>query len=347
MLHILITFDYELFFNKAFYTEEEVLIKPTDIICKALKQFDVKGTFFVDTPCIERYYEYGLTEFPLMAQKQINNMLNEGHDIQLHTHPSWYGAEYNNGEWNFDNATYKYDSYKDCKEKIVRAKKTLDNLITAKSAYNCCAYRAGGFCLSPEGELLDTLHDLNIVFDSSVCVGMKNESVSQSFDWGRFKSNKQWFFSPENGLDGGYDKEKVMCEIPVATFSKVPQKYWVTRMQPKLNYPAMKGLRSEKAIVHQTSILKRMSKRVYDSITTPVLFTLDTLHPNALLFMLKHYIQESKMYGEDTYVCLIGHPKFASEESVESLKSFLEMAMKYKDQFDFITFQDAKKRILL
>jgi hypothetical protein len=63
MLHILLTFDYELYFNDCEYTEKEVLIQPTKEIMKCLDSINVKGTFFVDTPSIYKYKEYGLDHY--------------------------------------------------------------------------------------------------------------------------------------------------------------------------------------------------------------------------------------------------------------------------------------------
>ena len=58
-MNILLTFDYELFFNETDYSENEVLIGPTYMLDSIMSQYGINGTFFVDMSSIVRYEQLG------------------------------------------------------------------------------------------------------------------------------------------------------------------------------------------------------------------------------------------------------------------------------------------------
>lgn len=348
MLHILLTFDYELFFNDSFYSEKEVLIDTTYEIKAALDEANVKGTFFVDAPCIYRYRELEQFEFPGMVEKQLNELLNDGHDIQLHLHPSWYDAKFDKNKWIFDQNSYSLENHKNPASLVKLAKNTLDSLVMNNPNYNCCAFRAGGFCLSPEREVLKALFDSGIRIDSSVCCGVKMESVAQTFDWSDVQHNGQWIFDLDFGIrsSAGICK-KSMIEIPVGTYKKVPGKWLLTHGQPKLNYPPLKGKTSpveSKAVKNWAEIIK---ERVCASFNTPVMFVMDNLHANALCSIAREYLNVAKRQKDDCFICAIGHPKFYSTKCVDNMMQFItRINHNYKGEIDFVTIKDAYNMLL-
>ena len=60
MLHLCLTFDYELFFAHTDFSEQDVLFKPTERILDLLDEYDIKATFYADTASCIRYAEFGL-----------------------------------------------------------------------------------------------------------------------------------------------------------------------------------------------------------------------------------------------------------------------------------------------
>ena len=342
MLHVLLTFDYELFFNDAFCTEKEILIDSTNEIKAALDGEHAKGTFFVDAPCIYRYLEIGQLEFPNMVKRQLNELLDSGHDIQLHLHPSWYDAQFDGGRWTFDQNLYSLDKHKNPTKLIINAKDTLDSLVKDNSNYHCCAFRAGGFCLSPEQEILTALFDLGIRIDSSVCCGIKMESIAQTFDWSNLHHNGQWMFDPVKGIDVYGCIEKSMIEIPVGTYKNIPGKWLLTHGQPKLNYPPLKGKTSPVESKMTKSRASMIKGRVHAAFTTPVMFVMDNLHANALCSIAKSYLKVARKQNDDCFVCAIAHPKFSSSECVENMVQFIKwINHNCKGEIDFITFKEA------
>lgn len=344
MLHILLTFDYELFFNDSYATEKEVLIDSAEIIKEGLDKAGVKGTFFVDSPCLYKYSSIGLQEFPIMVNNQLNEFLDDGHDVQLHIHPSWFSSEYDGKNWKFDQSKYSLEDYENPQELIRISKNALDSVVGNNSNYSCLAFRAGGFCLKPEKKVLQTLYQLGIRYDSSVCPGTKMEAIGQSYNWEDITMRKQWNFDPVAGVRVFSKSANFMTEIPIGTFAGVPEKWVLTHGQPRLNYPPFKGKPSPVIPINNGNGVKRILNRIYASFTTPILFSLDSLHYNALTKITEEFYKYSKKNNEETYVCAIGHPKFSSKQSVHNMVTFIQYIEEtYAGEIDFVTFKDIER----
>lgn len=336
MLNILLTYDYELFFNKSFAFEEDVLINPTYEIAKALSKEGVPATFFVDTPSVIVYRNHGKDEFPLMVKEQVNYLLNTNHDIQLHIHPIWFKTEYNNGEWKFNNDYYSLKSFKDISSIIKESKACLDEMAGGNPHYHCCAFRAGGFCFSPVKEITESLLALGIRIDSSVCKGLMMDTFAQQFDYKCTPIAENWFFDSSNMLRET-DKHDKMFEIPIGTYKKVPNKWILTHCMPKLVLPPRKGLSTPTVERRKSSLVDR----VKSSITTPVLFTHDSLHARALELIVKHY--EKLAEEKDIYIAVIAHPKLSSDVIVANTVSFVQSVKKNCHNTRFVSMKDVAR----
>lgn len=339
MLNILLTFDYELFFNECHYDEKSVLIAPTYDIALALRKLNVPATFFVDTPSVIRYRELGLDYFPQMVKEQLNKLLNWGHDVQLHIHPIWFQANYIDNKWVFDQHYYSLDAFNNYKEIIYRSKKELDELVSDNKKFQLCSFRAGGFCLTPEKDVLCELVKHGIKIDSSVCCGLKMNAIGQVYDWSKIKQKYDWKFRHVHGVVDECEFGD-MIEIPIGTYRKIPKKWMLTHCVPKLNYPPYKGKPSPVIPQKSEEGVKRVINRIKASLYTPILFTLDTLHSNSLIEMTKFFEKECKS-DRDYFICAIGHPKFFSEPCVENLYNFVATVQKMEHRVRFVTMKDA------
>lgn len=339
----MLTFDYELYFNECDYTEEEVLINPTEELIDCLDRNCVKGTFFVDTPSVDAYLKKGLNDYPLRVKEQIKKMLDSSHDVQLHIHPIWYKANYEDSKWTFDNNFYSLDSFENCSDIIHSSKKLLDSMADNHKNYNCCAFRAGGFCFTPERVVIQSLLREGIKIDSSVCINSKIESIGQNYDYTNITKKINWYFDEKSGIGKSTDaRENTLFEIPVGTYGCIPQKWLLTHAMPKLNYPPIKGKRSLAKCEQKSNKLQRIFSRIGEILNVPVLFTMDSLHEDALVKIVKYYMKKAK--SEDVYICAIAHPKFASSESIETLERFIKKVRRECQQVDFVTMQDVVKK---
>lgn len=336
MLYLLLTYDYELFFNKSFASEEEVLIKPTYEIAKALSEEGVPATFFVDTPSVIVYRKKGMESFPNMVKEQVRFLLDNNHDIQLHIHPIWFKTEYKDCEWTFNNDFYSLKSFLNVKEIIEESKACLDELAGDNPNYKCSAFRAGGFCYSPVKEVTETLLSLGITIDSSVCKGLKMDTLAQQFDYTQTPKSENWFFDSSSILMETTKTEK-MLEIPIGTYKRVPNKWILTHCMPKLVFPPRKGMSTPTIEKKQSSLFDRLLA----SINTPVLFTHDSLHARALEAIVKHYEKQAK--NKDIYVAVIAHPKLSSEVCVSNTVAFVQLVKKNCHNSRFVSMKDVAK----
>ena len=337
MLNLLLTYDYELFFNDSFASEKEVLIDTTYEIINALNQEEISATFFVDTPSVIAYQKYKQTYYPDMVREQIKVMLDNGFDVQLHIHPIWFKALYDGNRWSFDNDYYSLKSFDDISSIVRESKESLDNLAAKHPAYRCCAFRAGGFCFSPQKELIASLMDEGIVIDSSVCKNVKMDTTVQQFDYTDMPRKYNWFFNEDIAIE--MKQNRSLFEIPVGTCGAIPKKYFLTHAYPKLVYPPVKG--KPTPVINNRKLT--VFGKIRNSLSTPVLFTLDSLHSGALEAFVNYF--SKKAIDRDIYVAVIGHPKFSSSSCVENTISFVRK-VKNKTGVRFITMRDVAASIL-
>ena len=197
-IHILLTFDYEIFGNGT-GDIRGCLVNPTEKILQLLQKYNAKATFFVDVCLIwalqDRYNSAAFQKLdydPLsLIEDQLSAILSEGHDVQLHAHPQLINARYNG--FSFDvNYNYwriidlPYDSNlpgdKDhggpyIKNIISEGKDTLTELCRRTILeYEVVAFRAGGLCSRPEKMLLMSLRENGIPFDFSASYNFQSDS---------------------------------------------------------------------------------------------------------------------------------------------------------------------------
>lgn len=117
--------------------------------------------------------------------ENVRETLRQGHDIQLHVHPQWRGAVYQNGAWRLtsDWSILNYDP-DDAYEMMVTGKEYLENLLRAVDpAYRCLSFRSGAWCIAPSPHLLGLLVKLGVVFDMSIVGGVHYETQNINLDY--------------------------------------------------------------------------------------------------------------------------------------------------------------------
>ena len=98
----------------------------------------------------------------------------QGHDIQLHLHPQWRNAQYENGLWQLDGdwSILNYD--RDAAHAMLaESKNYLEHLLRPIDAdYQCLAFRAGALAAAPSAHLFKSLANLEIPLDVSIAAGL-------------------------------------------------------------------------------------------------------------------------------------------------------------------------------
>ena len=151
----------------------------------------------------------------------IQETFRHGHDIQLHTHPQWSNAEYQEGKWVLkgDWSIVNYSS-NEARQMLVRGKEYLENLLRPlNSDYRCISYRAGSWCVAPSSFMLSLLADLGILFDISIVGKLKYDTRRIKLDYSNCEEDFAPFYPTMTDARRVSNKvERIVC-IPTNHFS--------------------------------------------------------------------------------------------------------------------------------
>jgi len=358
MLNIIITFDYELFFNESFVTEEDALIKPTYSLARGLEKYGINGTYFVDVPSILRYRQLGILSYPMNAENQILQLYSNHHDIQLHIHPHWYTTKYINGKWNHDYSHYRIHSFRfdernesNCitaKRIICESTEYLNTLIKKiDSSYRCIAFRAGGFCLQPEQELLKELYLNGIRIESSICKGISSNSGIHYYNYFNLPKAINWWISPSNGISvqEKLDLRQKLFVVPIGSLDNVFLKLKLLLLYPKLTQYPLKGKHSPSSI-NKESFIRKQVQKISSLINQSLIFTADGLHYMKMVEIIDYYLHKHDCVNNNYYLTMICHPKFSGGSVVKNIGQFIDiMLSQYKNRVRFTTIKNVYTEI--
>ncbi|MGA2748446.1 MAG: hypothetical protein ABSG59_06690 [Verrucomicrobiota bacterium] len=183
MRYVVLSVDYEIFGNGSGDVLRHV-VQPADSMARICREHGAPLTIFFEA---EEYHSFVEFRQPLTqalgydpAQKiadQVAALAAQGHDLQLHLHPEWVGARFQNGQWllHRDKRTVDdlFDSQEETNRYIASRKKLLEDLLAPSAANrSVTAYRAGAFSAQPGAKLLAALAASGILIDSSVVKGL-------------------------------------------------------------------------------------------------------------------------------------------------------------------------------
>ena len=328
MLYVYPTFDYELFLGGSDYSEYEVLIEPTDKLMRLFDSSGCKYTLFADTCSLLQYKINGLTDFPTMAEEQLKRVISSGNDVQLHIHPHWRKAVYANGEWHIDNKYYRLHAFSDIDNIIAENKNYLCGILReVDNSYRCIAFRAGGFCIQPEQEILKILKDNDII------------DYPHYFDYRKLKRRTSWWFDAIQGISDR-QTDSTLLEIPVATsgigFSKV--KLFLNKMSPVI--PQNKGKYINEIETEKKNVIREMIKLVSRFLLDPYMCEFDCADYKRMIKIIKPYINECK--NKNKAMAIIGHPKMSWEGWFYHMQCFLDVIMgEFYDSIKIVTMREA------
>lgn len=205
-LNYCLTFDYELFGSGKGCVFKN-LVEPTSKILDLLKQSNVKATFFIEQLEIKAIIDRA-NEFPnndvyqreaQAISEQLERMLKEGHDLQLHLHPQWFEAEYKSNSWilNFDYWRFSSLPIKSDDKAtpskfnlLIQGKQYLEGLLNPISSdYQCIGFRAGGYNLGFDESTYRAFKDAGILYDSSLCPGYVTHSKLSAYNYSNYKTD--------------------------------------------------------------------------------------------------------------------------------------------------------------
>ena len=329
MKEIILTIDYELFLGEKTGTVKKCMIEPTAKLISFLKKNNSKMTVFWD---ILHYYlllQYEknfpeLKDDRLLIEKQILDLAKSGHDIQLHLHPHWLDAQYENGRWIFQYGRFRLNKLKNEDKKddintiigcISISKNLMENLIRSVNPdYKITAFRAGGYLIEPFNEISDSLIANGIKIDSSICSGLYNKNGIYSYDFRYYPLNQKYNFvtTPKIMVDQGNFIEIPITTIKLSLFRNIYYKFL-----RKIKYTSLENERKGLGVgyIHNNK-QKTKIKRRFSILFVPQRgqFTTDSNFREKFNYMYKKAPEYSTM---------IIHPKLLNYHTLRILDDYL------------------------
>jgi len=314
MTNIFITLDYELFFGEISGTQERCIIKPTEKLLKLLAKYNIKATFFVDSGYLIKLKEYSKKNVRLAKDydnlvKQLEQLSENGHDIQLHIHPHWEDSFFDGQKWVLRTHRYRLHDFNEIEinDIVYRYKKVLTDIV----GDNIFAFRAGGWCVQPFSKIKNALNKQNIWLDSTVFKNGKNNSKTHFFDFSKCPDKTCWRFK-DNPITE--DVQGFFLELPISSFKVSPVFFWKLAYFKKFGGIKYKSFGDGKAI--RGSVLDKF--RMLTRFTNTVV-SIDGIKSS----LLQKSYEKHKKEGDVEDFVIIGHPKALTTFSLEKLEEFV------------------------
>lgn len=192
-----------------------------------MDKYGLKGNFFVDWQML-KYLKLQSTQRTIsdynLIVSQLQDIVRRGHRIELHIHPHWVNAKYNNdGTWDFsDYSHYCLNSFsqEEIMQMFVEGMDKLTEIArSVEPHYDICAFRAGGWAVQPFDKLKKAYQAVGLKIDSSVAYGAYYKSKSSFYDFRKeflkevdtYRFDDDVLISKENGE---------FLEVPISTYKR-------------------------------------------------------------------------------------------------------------------------------
>ncbi|MDR0794586.1 MAG: hypothetical protein LBE79_00800 [Tannerella sp.] len=335
-INLFLTFDYELPLGGWTVSPESALIEPTQKILALCDKLQVHAVFFVDVLCMIRFRRLENNTFEKAVRKQLAEIVEKGHDIQLHLHPHWFTSGLENG---------KYQPSKDFRladfcpheiaDMVVQGIAYLNEIAKPVNPdYSCVAFRAGGLNLENSPVFFQILSENGIRIDSSLCHGYYYASEISTVDHNNLPNQANWYFK-----NGKYNVPATsgIYEIPIAGKSKsvfeIPT--WIKVKIHKDRMPENRGkmIHRDAQLSFRKKLRKALSARMlsFDNYTYSTRFLMRILHHNIKCFGRQPVIN----------LAIISHPKSMDVYHYQLMEDYIVSVRKhYGNRIAFRTFHD-------
>jgi len=343
---IILTSDYELFLGEKTGSVEECIIKPTEKLLKMLGSSDSRMTVFWDILHFYRLLELE-NDYPelkadrIAIEKQILSMVRDDHDIQLHLHPHWLDANYQNGNWDFKYDRFALHNLSDENNPddintvlgcVSISVKLIEDIIKMENPdFKLTTFRAGGYLVEPFQKINDALFSNGIRIDSSVCPDFYNENEVFSFDFRNYP--KKNYFKFDSKPDEINDHGK-FTEIPVSTVKIPIYRNLIFTLIRRLKYPGLENGRPGSGSGYTTKSGEKSSlTRLLGILTQPRInqLTTDSNFREKFNYVFKKVPEYSTM---------ILHPKLLNSHTLGILEDYLS-----SKKIQFISIKDFLSQI--
>jgi hypothetical protein len=203
----------------------ELQYEPMRELVKIYNAHGVRGSFNAEVmqQLTFRKFETAYPELKTLADEWdavVRETYSQGHDIQLHIHPQWQNATYENGRWRLtaDWSILNY-SPEEAYQMMSAGKEYLENLLRpVNPAYACVSFRSGSWCIAPSPHMLHLLVKLGIVFDMSIVGGVCYETKNINLDYTNCDEDFLPYYPVMTDARRVSDKEEPIICVPTNHF---------------------------------------------------------------------------------------------------------------------------------
>jgi hypothetical protein len=349
MFNVIFTLDYEIHGNGE-GSPHELMVEPTRRLMDLFEKYGAKLTIMADVAEILKFKEYkeqrGRDDYHYEAiADQLREAIRRGHDVQLQLHASYFNARHENGRWLQDWSEYNFAGLPlERLSEVVRiGKQFLEALLKpVDPKYECIAFRAANWAMSPSRNVIRALLENGIRIDTSVFKYGRREGIV-SFDYSNAHSELVPWLADESDICRQSDSGKLIespiyCECRWIGAFLTPSRFYrarMTRLHSLANdYPGANGI--SKAMSPVKSLLRKltilMQRHAWKA-------DFNQCTGRQLIAALKRALHKNPGANGKLPFVLIGHSKQFNRANERNLSPFLEYVDSNPKHFRFGTFQ--------
>lgn len=245
---------------------EQIQFTPLRRLLGLYRKHGARTTFLPDVmqQLAFRRFQTRHSELKLLADswdEYIREAFRQGHDIQLHLHPQWNDAAYENGRWrlNGDWSIINYDR-ETALAMLTDCKSYLEDLLRPVDPnYRCVAFRAGALAAAPSDHLFESLANIGIRMDVSIAPGLLSDDQNLKLDYRNCEETFQPYYPiMKDARRVSTRSEPVVC-VPLNHF------YGSRRAATRQNISLIRNRIRGQAPRRQTTQQKASDKRLGES----------------------------------------------------------------------------------
>ena len=316
-----------------------LMVEPTYRLMDMLEKYNQQLTIMADVAeilCFKRYWENtGNDDFHVREiEQQLCDAIHRGHDVQLHIHSSYFGAEWRDGH--FDQCIAEYNMaalpYERITDMVGQCVTYLENLLRpVKSDYRVWLYRAANWSMMPTSTLYRVLTEYGITHDTSVYKG-GCQGGNVCYDYRNAHDNLLSYRASIEDINQ-YDPNGAITEMPIYTEMRP---FWdfvsSIRIFRMVRAKFHKHKHNEQKMPTQETADKndnrKLSLRSF-LVKSPLKMDFNQVNGRGLIRMMKNIMRRAEKENlQHIDVVLIGHSKTFVPYNEKTLRPFLDWIQK-------------------
>ncbi len=365
MIHLVLSLDYEVFGNGSGDVRRD-MIEPTRRLLALCDKHGAKLAIMFEVGeywAMKQAEQAGTLCLGYSPSREIEEQLRDaakrGHDVQLHLHPWWIGATFEQNQWRLNpqylrvtdlpNGLGSEDDLLSVLGVLHAGKSTLETLIKPVCPdYECLVYRAAMFWGQPSNDLIVAMKRVGLAADSSVISGL-HEVTPAPTDYRQAPSAMGFWWTSADDISQSGPAGEHIIEFPVHSRMRP----YVCNLKWTKLRTTLQRRRAEKSNMHGHGMMEARKSRdplgtlLKKLITSqPLKYDFCKLSAANMIRWLQHAVRSDTtgQTGADTPLVMLGHSKdFWNDRHLGTFLRFAKTQCSHHVRFG--TLGDLTKRI--